>query len=150
MPQIRKMLATETNAVLTLWNENCTEAANAPLSEPDAARVLTALAKYTTHPQAFCLVAEADGELVGFLTVHHTSHPILEGVAGEIEELYVQPQMRRRGIGSTLVQQAVSLLRQQDASPIRVHACAESLVARAFWQHIGWEQDLVVYAIYHI
>ena len=148
MFQIRKMRLTEAAQVLTLWNENCLEAAQRSLSADESTSVLVALGQYAAHPQAFCLVAEVGGGLVGFLTAHISSHPILTGLSGEIEELYVQPQARHAGIGSALVQEAVSLLRQQGAGTLRSHACAESPVARAFWAHLGWEQDLVVYSLY--
>ena len=148
MDQIRKMLEREAEAVLNLWNDNSLEAAGASLSAPEAAGVLAALRRYAAHPQAFCLVAEAESGLVGFLTACIDSHPVLEGLSGEIEELYVQPQSRRTGIGSALVLQAAAMLRQQGAETLRVLACTESPVARAFWLGLGWEQDLVVYSLY--
>ena len=148
MTHIRLMLESEAEAVIDLWNDNCLEAAGADLSASEAAGVLAALRKYALHPGAFCLVAEAESGLVGFLTAHTASHPVLEGLVGEIEELYVRPQARCAGIGSALVHQAVARLRQHGAGTMRVHACAESEVARAFWQGMGWEQDLVVYSHY--
>ena len=148
MAQIRKMLESEAEAVIDLWNTNSLEAAGASLSAYEAAGVLAALRKYAAHPEAFCLLAEAESGLVGFLTAHTASHPVLEGLVGEIEELYVLPNARRSGIGAALVQQAAAMLRQQGAGTLRVHACAESPVARGFWQGLGWEQDLVVYSRY--
>jgi ribosomal protein S18 acetylase RimI-like enzyme len=142
------MRLSEAARVLELWNDNCLEAAQHGLSADESSRLLIALQQYASHPQAFCLVAQADGELVGFLTAYLSSHPILEGMVGEIEELYVQPQVRCTGMGSALVREAVNLLRQQGAGTIRVHACAESPLARAFWSRLGWEQDLVVYSHY--
>jgi ribosomal protein S18 acetylase RimI-like enzyme len=112
MTQIRKMCIQEAEKVLDLWNQNSLEAAHTVLSVDEATGVLTALKQYASHQEAFCLVAEDGGRLVGFLTAHITAHPILNGLAGEIEELYVQPQLRRRGVGSALVTEAVTLLRQ--------------------------------------
>ena len=131
------MLESEAESVLHLWNDNSLEAAGASLSASEATGVLAALRKYAAHPQAFCLVAEAESGLVGFLTAHTASHPVLEGLVGEIEELYVQPHARRGGIGSALVQQAAAMLRQHGAGTLRVHACAESPVARGFWRAWG-------------
>ena len=148
MDQIRKMLEREAEAVLNLWNDNSLEAAGASLSAPEAAGVLAALRRYAAHPQAFCLVAEAESGLVGFLTACVSAHPVLEGLSGEIEELYVQPQSRRGGIGSVLVKQAAAMLRQLGVGTLRVHTCAKSELARAFWQSLGWEQDLEVYSRY--
>jgi len=76
------------------------------------------------------------------------AHPAMEGRCGEIEEPYVQPHIRRHGIGSALVNQAVALLHEQGASPIRAHVCADSPAAKSFWQHMGWEHDLAVFSLY--
>jgi ribosomal protein S18 acetylase RimI-like enzyme len=148
MAQVRKMLASEAGGVLRLWNENCREAGNRSLSDDAAGRVLAALQKYASHTEAFCLVAEEGSGLVGFLTARITTHPILEGIAGEIEVLYVHPEVRRRGIGAALVKEAVKLLQLSGTGTIRVYACAESQVARNFWQYLGWEQDLTVFSSY--
>jgi GNAT superfamily N-acetyltransferase len=148
MTQIRKMLEGEAEQVLGLWDENCREAAGAGLAPDEARGVREALRQYAGHPQALCLVAEEESRLVGFVTARLTSHPILEGVVGEIEELYVRPEVRRRGIGAGLVKAAVSLLRERGASTVRAVACTESERAREFWGHLGWENDLAVYSLY--
>lgn len=148
MAQIRKMLEHEAELVLRLWNENCLEAAGAALSDRDAANVLALLRQYASHKDVFCLVSEEQDGLVGFLTARAASHPLMQGLVGEIEELFVQPHHRRSGIGTELVNHAVSILRQQGASPLRVLACAESPTAREFWRSLGWEHDLDAYSLY--
>jgi GNAT superfamily N-acetyltransferase len=148
MAQIRRMLECEAGEVLALWNENCIEAAGRSLSGNESADILALLQRYAVHPDVFCLVAEDQGRLVGFLTACAQSHPVIEGKTGEIEELYVQPEARLKGIGCELVKEAAGLLRGQGALPIRIHACVESPVARGFWQHLGWEQDLVTFSLY--
>jgi GNAT superfamily N-acetyltransferase len=148
MMLVRKMRENETEKVLDLWNENCLEATNRPLSDDEAEAIHSALSQYASHEDAFCLTAEKDNRLVSFLTARIILHPILEGKAGEIEELYVQPQVRHKGIGSALVSQAVYLLREKGASTIRVHACIESKTARDFWQSLGWENDLATFSLY--
>jgi len=147
MAQIRKMMESEAGQVLALWNENCVEAAGRSLSDSESAGVLRLLRQYASHRDAFCLVAEEQGQLVGFVTACLLSHPVMEGCCGEIEELYVQPHTRRCGIGSGLVSQAVALLRQQGASSIRTHVCTDSPLAKSFWQHLGWEHNLAVFSL---
>jgi len=97
MVLIRNMSENETEKVLDLWNENCLEASNRTLSDDEAEAINSALRQYASHEDAFCLTAEKDNKLVSFLTARITMHPILEGKAGEIEELYVQPQVRQNG-----------------------------------------------------
>jgi len=147
MAQIRKMMESEARQVLALWDENCIEAASRSLSDEESANVLRLLRQYASHRDAFCLVAEEQGQLVGFVTACLLAHPVMDGRCGEIEELYVRPHTRRHGIGAALVNQAVALQRQQGASPIRTHACADSPVAKSFWQHLGWEQCVAVFSL---
>jgi len=147
MARIRKMAESEAGEVLAMWNENCVEVADRGLSGDESANVLRVLLQYTSHRDAFCLVAEEQGQLVGFVTACRLAHPVMEGQCGETEELYVKPHARRRGIGSALVNQAVLLLREQGASPIRTHLCADSQAANDFWQHLGWEHDLAVFSL---
>jgi len=147
MAQVRKMTESEAGKVLALWDENCLETAGRGLSDDESANVLGVLRQYTSHRDAFCLVAEEQGQLVGFVTACLLAHPAMEGRCGEIEELYVQPHTRRHGIGSALVNQAVALLHEQGASPIRAHACADSQVAKIFWQHLGWAHELAVFSL---
>jgi len=148
MAQIRKMMESEAGQVLALWNENCVETAGRSLWDGELANVLRILQKYASHGNAFCLVAEEQGQLVGFVTACLLAHPVMEGQIGEIEELYVRPHTRRHGIGAALVNQAVALQRQQGASPIRTHVCADSPLAKSFWQHLGWEHCLTVFSLY--
>ena len=147
MAQIRKMMESEAGQVLALWNENCVEAAGRSLSDSESAGVLRLLRQYASHSDAFCFVAQEQNGLVGFLTACLLSHPVMEGCCGEIEELYVQPHTRRHGIGSALANQAVALLRERGTLPIRTHTCADSPLAKSFWQHLGWEQCVAVFSL---
>jgi len=147
MAQIRKMTESEAGKVLALWDENCLEIASRGLSDDESPNVLHLLRQYASQRDASCLVAEEQGQLVGFVTACLLAHRVMEGQIGEIEELYVQPHTRRHGIGSALVNQAVALLRERGASPIRTHACADSQVAKIFWQHLGWAHELAVFSL---
>ena len=147
MARIRKMAESEAGEVLAMWNENCVEAAGRGLSDGESAHMLQILRQYASHGNAFCLVAEEQSQLVGFVTACLLAHPVMEGQCGEIEERYVQPHGRRRGIGSALVNQAVALLRERGTLPIRTHACADSQVAKIFWQHLGWEHGQAVFSL---
>jgi len=147
MALVRKMTESEARQILALWNENCLEAAGHGLPDDESANVLRLLRQYASHRDAFCLVAEEQGQLVGFVTACLLAHPVMEGQIGEIEELYVRPLARQRGIGSALANQAVTLLRQQGASSIRTHVCADSPLAKSFWQHLGWEHCLAVFSL---
>lgn len=148
MAYIRKMREHETESVLALWNMNAVEAAGHELAEANWIHIRYALERYATHPDVCCLIAEDRSEAVGFVTANVSSHPAMDGLCGEIEELYVKPQVRRKGIGTALVEQAMSFLRAQGATVFRAHVCIESQSAIAFWRHAGWENDLATFSCY--
>jgi len=145
--KIRTMLADEAQTVLTLWNENCLEAAGRSLGPDESVQVLKLLLQYAAHNHAFCFVAESKTELVGFITACLISHPVLASFSGEIEELYVQPQSRHLGIGAKLVESAVNSMRDLGASTIRTTADVSSHSAKEFWRHLGWSNDLTIFSL---
>jgi predicted N-acetyltransferase YhbS len=99
------------------------------------------------HPQAFCLVAEDDGRLVGFLTAALLSHPTMQGSAGELEELYVMPAARRQGVGTALVRRAVEELRRRGARTVRVLADIED-AGHPFWASVEFANDGTRFSLY--
>jgi ribosomal protein S18 acetylase RimI-like enzyme len=88
--------------------------------------------------------------VVGYLTCAITTHPIMPGRAGEIEELYVIPRRGRRAIEVALVERAVRLLQQHGATSIHVRTGVDRDEARyrAFWRQLGWANDMTIFSIY--
>ncbi|MGI8687712.1 MAG: GNAT family N-acetyltransferase [Thermomicrobiales bacterium] len=142
------MVENDVDTVLVLWNENCREAARSGLPPDASARVRANLLQYTVHRDTVCLVAEEQHELLGFIIGYATSHPVMDGLLGELEEMYVRPTARRHGIGSTLVEHAVIALRRRGASVIRAFVSCDSPIANAFWQRSGWENDMTTFSLY--
>ena len=74
------------------------------------------------------LVAEADGQVTGFAA--------LEG--GEIDGLFVEPALWRRGIGSALVEAAVHEARRRGLTLMTVVA---EPAAQAFYERCGFREE---------
>ncbi|HCI81659.1 MAG TPA: hypothetical protein DHW02_18435, partial [Ktedonobacter sp.] len=89
MAQIREMHEHEAEYVRNLWLQMCAEAGT-PLGEKEAQQILANLQQYATHQEVHCFVAEEQHLLIGFLTCIVTGHPVMPGLSGDIEELYVQ------------------------------------------------------------
>ncbi|HLI88317.1 MAG TPA: GNAT family N-acetyltransferase [Ktedonobacteraceae bacterium] len=153
MAQIRTMRDNEAGRVRDLWLQMCAEAGT-PLPEASARQILTNLKQYPAHQNVRCLVVEEQGNLTGFLTCALTRHPIAPGLSGEIEELYVQsgtPQ--EQTLLAELVRQAVVYMQAQGARSIHTHIgigeeSPEEPEQRAFWQSLGWVNDMTIYSIY--
>jgi hypothetical protein len=152
MAQIRNMDEREAEVVRDLWLEMCA-AAGTPLPESSSQLILTNLKQYATHQAVHCFVAEEQGILTGFVTCSVTAHPVMPGLSGEIEELYVQPNPKRQEVQAELVRQAVSFMQTRGAASIHTRICVgkeclEEEELRAFWQSLGWENDMTIYSIY--
>ncbi len=142
----------EAERVRDLWVHMCAEAGT-PLPETSAQLILTNLRQYANHQVVHCFVAEEQHNLIGFVTCSVTGHPVMPGLAGEIEELYVQPDTQRYVIQADLVRQAVLFMQARGAGSIHARICVgkecpEEEELRAFWLSLGWENDMTIFSIY--
>lgn len=80
-------------------------------------------------------VAEDDGEIVGFATVHRWGPPPIYEESSEVylDELYVRPATRREGFGTQLVAAVQDWTDRIGARRIRLNVLAANEDARAFW-----------------
>jgi GNAT superfamily N-acetyltransferase len=77
-------------------------------------------------------VAVVDGRIVGFATV------VATGRIGELEDLFVDPDWMRRGVGRALVVDAIDRARDEGLSRINVMANEHALV---FYKNVGFVYD---------
>jgi len=77
-------------------------------------------------------VAEAGGRVVGFATWAGT------GDVTEIEDLFVDPDFMRSGVGSALVQDLVVLARRRSVRRVEVTGNPH---ARVFYERVGFTYD---------
>lgn len=152
MVQIRPMEASEAERVRDLWLQMCAEAGT-PLPATSAQLILANLKQYAAHQMVHCFVAEEQQVLIGFVTCCITTHPVVSGLAGEIEELYVQTGPNWQEIQANLVRQAVTFLQAREAGSIHTHICVgkecpDEAEQRSFWQSLEWENDMTIFSIY--
>lgn len=146
---IKPITSSEVEPIVALWQQNCADLGT-PLPEHAIEQIRSNLQRYGTQPDAYCYVALDTGVVVGYLTCAITSHPIMPGRAGEIEELHVIPRRGRRAIEIALVERAVRLLQHHGATSIHVRTGVERDEARhrAFWRQLGWANDMTIFSIY--
>jgi GNAT superfamily N-acetyltransferase len=100
-------------------------------------------ASLLTHPDALefssdglkeqrVRVAIVDDRIVGFATV------VAAGRVGELEDLFVDPDWMRRGVGRALVVDAIDRARDQGLSRVNVIANEHALV---FYKNVGFVYD---------
>jgi len=83
------------------------------------------------------LVAEVDGQVVGFLALSFI--PALSGLRALIDDLALDPAYRRQGIGAALVEAAIQRADQRGATHLLVDTSRGDAAARDFYQACGFE-----------
>ncbi|MEV0386592.1 GNAT family N-acetyltransferase [Nonomuraea sp. NPDC050643] len=148
--EIRRIREGEGETVCGLWDRMCAETpGGGPLSDEGRRDLARMLSMSAWHRDAFCLVAEADDELVGFVKGRlGGGDGLLPGLVGEIDSLYALPRERGEGVPRALAEAAVGWLLGQGARTVRHLSDRAATADHDFWQAIGFEADLVCLSLY--
>ena len=91
--------------------------------EADAEKRVNVLMQSLRDPDYDLLVADVEGEIVGFID-HWVIHDFVHGAKmGYVQNLYVAPNYRRRGVGSRLLQEIIE--RAKAKGVLEVHVSTE-------------------------
>ncbi len=150
MPEIRRILEQEGDAVAALWDEMTRALADGgPLSPSGRRNIARMLEACAWHHEAFCLVAVEGERIVGFVNgALDAGDGLLPGLAGEIEALYVSPDALGRGLSGQLADAAISWLRRHGAGTIRHLVCIDDQQAQELWCRRGFRRDMVCLSLY--
>lgn len=85
------------------------------------------------------LVAEQDGDVVGFLVLSFV--PALTGLRAWIDDVAVDPVRRRQGIGGALVEAAIQRASRRGATHLFMDTRRGNPDARDFYRACGFEED---------
>jgi len=91
------------------------------------------------HPDAALLVAEAEGEIVGRLSIVRDPHPSSAHV-GDLG-LMVAASARRRGIGSALMAAAETWAAEAEISKLELHVFPHNHAALALYAKLGYRRE---------
>lgn len=101
-------------------------------NEVDATPEEIAAALFAPEPKLFCDIAEWDGQPAGF-AVWFLNFSTFRGRHGlYLEDLYVRPDMRGRGIGKALMQRLAQ-------------HCVERKLARFDWAVLDWNAPSIAF-----
>jgi RimJ/RimL family protein N-acetyltransferase len=91
------------------------------------------------HPDGALIVADADGAVVGRLSIVRDPHPASAHVADL--GLMVAASHRRRGIGRALLLAAEEWARSAGVSKLELHVFPHNEPALALYEHAGYERE---------
>jgi len=110
--------------------------ANHELGEGD---IQAARLRFRESTSLDVLVAETLGEIVGFLVLSYVS--ALTGLRAWIDDIAVDPQRRRQGIGQALVEAAIQRASRRGATHLFMDTSRGNPDAQRFYRACGFEQD---------
>lgn len=107
---------------------------------PDAAlRWGNDVAEWVREDGHLVLLAEAEGEAVGLLSAH-LGHPIpvyVPALFAHVDDLYVRPSWRGRGLGRRLLEEAERWAVGEGADHLQAGVLTLNEEGQAFWRRAG-------------
>ena len=87
------------------------------------------------------MVAEIDGEVVGFLNGEVLEYPpcFAHRAHGVIDNLAVSPQWQRRGVGTALLERGMAWFSDKGVPTVEGRVLLSNPVAMEFWQKTAFE-----------
>jgi 8-oxo-dGTP diphosphatase len=110
--------------------------ANADLSSDE---LLAAQLRFRENTAIDVLVADQNEKILGFLVLSYVS--ALTGIRAWIDDIAVDPQHRRQGIGQALVEAAIQRASRRGATHLFMDTSRGSQEAREFYKSCGFEED---------
>lgn len=102
---------------------------------PDAAEFASRFGRLLGRHDVLVLLAEGvDGESVGFAYLTLRPTPYFDGPLAQLEELYVRPAARDRGVGTALITEAVQQVRARNAREMLINVDEVDTDARRFYE----------------
>ena len=89
-------------------------------------------------PEIVAVVAEDDDAPVGFALLSVRPAIWFDGPVAQLEELYVVPALRDRGIGTALLTTAVELVRDRGSPELQINVDEADAATRRFYERHGW------------
>ncbi len=151
--EIRRATRDDRAAAVLLWTalhrEHEALDARYVLADGAATRWATDVAEWVRSDADRVWLADADGHTVGLLTAHlYTPAPTFApGLMVWVDDLYVAPSARGRGVGRLLLDEARIWAHGVGATEIRAGVLATNPGGRAFWAREGASDVSVVVSI---
>lgn len=115
----------------------------------DEAAAKTFLQARFEHGQSVVLLAESQGQAVGFTQLYPSFSSVSMARVFVLNDLYVAESARRMGVGEALLNAASDHASQLGAVRLSLTTNVQNLPAQSLYESMGWERDQKFYA-YHL
>lgn len=105
---------------------------------PDAPTLAGRFAQLLARDDVWVLLAERAGAAVGFAYLTLRPTPYADGPLAQLEELYVRPHLRDRGIGTLVIREVVAGVRERGGAEIHINVDEDDTDTRRFYERHGF------------
>lgn len=107
----------------------------------DLQRARDYLQERMTLGESVVLIAERDGEVVGFTQLYPIFSSVRTARTWLLNDLFVAESARRFGVARGLLDAAAGFAREQGAAGLMLETMADNAPARALYRAAGWHED---------
>jgi GNAT superfamily N-acetyltransferase len=146
---VRAARAQELDRVAALWTllaEHHAPAAGLAPAPGTAFALRDHLLAVLRDPDSVLLVAEEDGQLVGFGSARVLRRPPIfaETARGEIEALFVREPARRAGTGRAVAERLLAWLAERGLARAALQVASGNAEGQRFWRALGFTDSMDV------
>lgn len=109
----------------------------------DAPRVTAFLTERLAQDESIVLLAHDAGRDVGFAQLYPTFASLEQRPLWTLEDIFVAPEARSRGIARALLTRAEELARAAGAIRLRLETAHDNAPAQRLYEICGWRRDTV-------
>lgn len=136
--RLRRATSADAPTLCSLINELAVYEKLADESAPDPEALATHLAP-DANPRCGAVLAEVDATAVGFALFYPTYSTFLTNWGVHLEDLFVQPDFRGRGIGFALLERVVHIAADRGAERVEWMVLDWNTLALDFYDRLGAE-----------
>jgi len=103
---------------------------------------------FLAHPDTGIVIAELDGRPVGLLAYSIRPNLFHGGPAGVIEEFVVEAEVRRRGIGTSLLNHILAVFEQRGCVEVSLNTDLDNVRAQAVYRRAGLTEESLQLALH--
>ena len=109
--------------------------------EPDAQRERAFIEAHLRNGTSTIYIAEVDGAAVGFMQLFKTYSTVRLANSWILEDLFVMPESRGRGVASELLARALEHARADGACGMFLETAQDNVTAQRVYERAGWTRE---------
>lgn len=133
--------------IINLWNYNCMETAECELEEEEKDGIKEQLQNYIQSQYGTVFIALDGKQHIIAYSIASIKHDLVsDTLYGQIDELYVAKEWRRKQIANELVTHTMQSFHEKDIFTVYVHVDLENQLAECFWEGMGFDKEFYMFS----